>query len=146
MTSPIPSRGGNPNRFDIPTNAAQNNRFPHQSPISVELSQAAGAQYHVFRKDIDDDAAGKTFTIPGNPPQVKTVTWLNNFGLKPKGSNDFAGSVTQYTIHIPRVNGATLYVYYDGSQAQGLDFSTNPNDQNDIVAQLDRGDPPIGWI
>ncbi len=138
MTTPIPPNKGNPNRFVIPVGSHQVQRFRHQAPISIELSTDAARQYEVHRKDIPDKLYGEKY-------QGKEVTWLNNFGLKPNRDPEFSVEVPPYRIHIQKVPSAKTYVYYDGSEIKPLDSHANPNDENDIVAELPLGDPSIGW-
>jgi hypothetical protein len=126
----------NHRKFAIPANPDLLKDFPDQDEILVVLSDKAVNEQDVFYKPVPVSVKNLKY-------KAKKVHWVNNFGIKTKNAKAYETRVSQYEIHLKHVDGA-VYVYYDGKVIQPLTV-TSPVDGL-VSAQLDLGDPPLGWV
>jgi len=125
----------NPHHFAIPSNPDLLDDFPDQDQITIVLSPETADQHDIFYKPLP--AAVKNLEY-----NHKKVHWINNFGVKKKNAAKFDKKVDRYEIHLKHIDGAT-YVYYDGTVKL---LPTTPPVGGQVSAQLDLGDPPVGWV
>jgi hypothetical protein len=116
-----------------------------QQRLDVFLTPGLDQKYRVEQKEIPAGLP-TTWTTPSG--ETRSVTWVNNFGLKEKGKTRFvAGEVSEhYEIQIDREEGKTL-VYYSGGVKyfDAKDLGSPPDAPGKISARLKLGDPPVGW-
>jgi hypothetical protein len=115
-----------------------------QKPLQIVLPVGLAAKYTAAKKP-----------MPGLPAKWKnaqgveyTITWINNFGLRPTGSEGFVqGSVAEdYEILLDKEPGKTLFYYSGGVRRfEAADLSEPSDMPGKIAARLRLGDPPIGW-
>lgn len=117
----------------------------NEKSVQVLLPPGLAKKYDVDKKDLPlgiptswTDPNGKSYSI----------SWINNFGLKPKGSSKFApGKVDDdYEILLDKEAGKTLF-YYDGviKPFEPSDLGQPTDKPDKVAAKLRLGDPPIGW-
>lgn len=105
--------------------------------VRVRLSREAAEEYGVWQKEMPEALPD---TFEGRP-----ITWLNNFGLKRRGSDRYAASVPPYTVLLEKgPKGAVLVVYEEEGKPPLRRLETEEVDGR-VQATLDRGDPAVGW-
>ena len=110
---------------------------PVNRPVTIILTTEGARRYTVWQKDIPDEIQGATYQ--GSP-----VIWVNNFGLKRVGSDDYEATVSEpYTVILDEVPAEATAVYHDGRNVRPL--GTTPAGGGRVEATLDLGDPPVGW-
>jgi hypothetical protein len=124
------------NGYHIPIDTERLTNFPHQGQVAVVLT-TAHESLEVYQKDIPSHLIGKNH-------KGKPVKWLNNFGLKKVGSEEYVVSVPEYRILLDHIKNA-VYVYFDGSEIRPLQTSQHETDLSKVQASLFLGDPPVGW-
>ena len=76
------------NGYHIQPNEAYRTDFPNQGHVVVLLAKPhLDENYEVFHKPIPAHLKGRKHRHEGKDLEI---TWLNNFGLKKKGSSDYA--------------------------------------------------------
>lgn len=77
-----------------------------------------------------------------------SVNWIGNFGIKEKDTGKkIEGKVPQkYEVEVPDVEGKVLY-YWAGNKKNKFEGQTTKTKGNKKfrTAELDLGDPPVGW-
>ena len=124
---------GGPVEVTIPEHAAADRR----QTVRVRLSREAAEEYGVWQKEMPE----------GLPREYegRRITWLNNFGLKRRGSDQYAASVPPYTIILEKgPEDAVLVTYEPGGDPPLRELETEEVD-GEVQATLDRGDPGVGW-
>lgn len=143
-------RAGNARRFRIDAEAGETNIdiiLPARLPRNRQPNQ-----YRIVKKDIPQQARGKTF-------RGKTVRWINNFGIRLRGNfgvkvggnkrDPFTDEVEgeQFTYEVivpgPAPEGYPTLVYFDGTDVQLASFTIDGN--GDYHFNLNIGDPASGW-
>jgi hypothetical protein len=143
-------QAGNARRFRIDADAGET---AIEIILPDQLPKGRGSnQYKIVKKDIPNEAKGKTYG-------GKTVIWINNHGIRLRGSfktkkgdtkqDPFIDDVDeeQFTYEVivpgPPPKGYSTLVYFDGTNVQ----PANATLQNDGFYHftLDIGDPPDGW-
>jgi hypothetical protein len=133
----INDRSGRNNGFKLPANPARFEDFSdEEDQLEIVLAEEAVSQYDFFHKDIPAKLRGQKY-------QNKDISWLNNFGMKVKGGKGYERRVPRYSIFI-KDTGKKTYVYYDGSKI--LELPVSPAGAGQLRAELDLGDPPVGWV
>lgn len=106
--------------------------------LRLRLAPEAAQAYSVWQKELPSD-------LPESY-QGLTISWFNNFGLKPAGSDDYEAKVPPYTIILdPGPSGSAL-VYFDELSEPRLNWLETVEVKGKLHATLDRGDPAIGWV
>lgn len=121
--------------------------LPERFPNSRQLNE-----YKIVKKDIPSTARGKTYG-------GKKVKWINNYGIRLKGSHgvkgggnkqdpfidDVDGEQFSYEVIVPgpAPEGLPTLVYFDGTDVQPAN-ATKDSDDN-YHYNLNIGDPPNGW-
>lgn len=131
--APAPNNG---RRFTISTDPDLFNDYPDQAEVIVLLSPELVAEHEVYSKPIPASLKGMEYN-------GKKIRWMNNFGLKKKNSPGFEGKTSRYEVQLKHVKDAE-YVYFDGSVVNLLPVSAPKAGK--VTAQLDLGDPPVGWV
>jgi hypothetical protein len=126
-----------PNAFHIEINADMAEHFPHQGHIAVVLNDRH-AGYRVFHKAIPLHLKGRQY-------DGKEVHWVNNFGLKKQGQQQYSAQVPEYTVMLNHIENAA-YVLFDGKEIRPLAVGPHEEDLTKVKALLGLGDPPIGWV
>lgn len=127
------SRPGGPVEVTIPAHP----RASRAEEVRVRLSREAAREYGVWQKEMPEEMPD---SYQGRP-----ITWLNNFGLKPRGSDAYAASVPAYTIVLAKgPEDAVLVVYEPQGDPPLRELATREVD-GQVQATLDRGDPSVGW-
>ena len=99
------------------------------------------ANYRVYAKEIPDELK--------KHPKYDDYEWVGSFGIKDDKGNNVPGRVKMhYEVQVEKVSGKDKLVYWDGSEIIQLtpsrpDFPDGG--RNYRAAQLDLGDPPVGW-
>jgi hypothetical protein len=130
-------QGGRRREVEIAVNRGLSKRFPHQAAVRVRLRGDVEADYDVVQKEIPESLQNATYN--GKP-----VRWINNFGVRRKGRDQFEQRVSAYELSLEKVEGAE-YVYFDGQNIRGLGVAPDDEDAARVKATLDLGDPPVGW-
>lgn len=129
-----------PNGYHIQPHEATRADFPHQRNVVVLLAKPhLDENYEVFHKPIPAHLKGRKHTHAGKDLDIH---WINNFGLKKQGSSDYADAVHKYNVILDHIEGAH-YVFFDGSAIR--DLPVNPHSPGKVIAELEIGDPPLGW-
>lgn len=126
----------NPVKFVIPIDPDLLPDFPDQEEIALILTEKTAMTLDVYQKDLTGELKGLEF-------EGKVVHWLNNFGMKKKGSKEFEPIVDPYIIEMNAIDGA-VYVYYDGKKV--LELPNTKSEMGKVTATLNLGDPPAGWV
>ncbi len=114
--------------------------------IDVILPRGLAANHRVEKKELPANLPTSWQDASG---EMRTVSWVINFGLKLAGQTAFVrGEVAEaYEIRLDQAEGKTL-VYYNGKSVRAFDPSDlgEPADQpGKVAARLKLGDPPIGF-
>ena len=105
--------------------------------LRVRLTVAAAKEYEVWQKEMP---AKLPESYDGRP-----ITWFNNFGLKRKGSDEYAVSVPAYTIIVAKDRDDAILVAYEEQPERRLYALDTVEVDGELHATLDRGDPAVGW-
>lgn len=105
--------------------------------VRVRLSQEAAEEYGVWQKEMPE---GLPDRYEGRP-----ITWLNNFGLKRQGREEYAASVPAYTIILAKGPEDAVLVVYEPQGDPPLRELKTEEVNGQVQATLDRGDPAVGW-
>lgn len=95
--------------------------------------------YEVYEKPIPQELR--------NHPDFGKYEWTGNFGLKDAAGNKVSGKVkSPYVVQVAKKSGRNKLVYWDGSNIVELTASdAKVGNRNYRAANLDLGDPPVGW-
>lgn len=82
-----------------------------------------------------------------NHPDYGNYDWIGNFGLKDPAGNEVSGKVRPpYIVQVAKKDGKNKLVYWDGKDILELTGSdVRVGNRNYRAANLDLGDPPVGW-
>ena len=127
------SRPGGPSEVRIPAHAGAS----RAEEVRLRLSREAAREYGVWQKEMPE---GLPDSYQGRP-----ITWLNNFGLKRRGSDDYAASVPAYTIVLAKDPERTALLVYEPQGNPPLREVATREVDGRVQATLDRGDPSVGW-
>ena len=106
-------------------------------PVTIILTAEAARRYTVWQKDIPEEIQDARF-------QGRPIVWVNNFGLKRIGRDEYEATVSEtYTVVLEGVPAGATAVYYDGRAVRQL--GTTPAGGGRVEAALDLGDPAVGW-
>lgn len=106
-------------------------------PVIIRLTAESARRYTVWQKDIPED-------IQDDRYQDRPIHWVNNFGLKRVGRDDYEAEVSEpYTVILDDVPAGATAVYHDGRNVRPL--GTTPEGGGRVQAALNLGDPPVGW-
>lgn len=143
-------QAGNPRRFRIDADAGETNVdivLPDGLPRNRRPDK-----YKIVKKDIPAEAKDKLFG-------GKKVKWINNFGIRLKGSfgvksggnkqdpfmDEVNGERFTYEVIVPSPPpaGFASLVYFDGANVQPT--GATPDSSGNYRFSLNIGDPPTGW-
>jgi hypothetical protein len=143
-------QAGNARRFSIAADAGETITdiiLPTRLPKNRQPNQ-----YRIVKKDIPEEAKGKTY-------RGKTVIWINNFGIRLRGSfgikaggskqdpfiDEVEGEQFSYEVIVPgpAPEGYPTLVYFDGMDVQPANATVDGDGNYHFT--LDIGDPPDGW-
>jgi hypothetical protein len=122
-----------PDEFDIPAEGTQ-------KPVKVKLKGKGKGKFDVWKKDIPADIP-TSWTDPDDG-RVKSITWLNNFGLKLKGKDAFEDDVDEYDLEFDEEPGKDI-VYYSKKQVIKV-RDVKGVGTGKLTISLAVGDPPVG--
>ena len=144
------AQAGNARRFRIAADAGETSIeivLPDRLPNNRQP-----ANYRVVKKDIPDEAKGKTYG-------GKTVKWINNHGIRLRGNfsvrgggnkqdpfiDEVEGEQFNYEVIVPgpAPEGLPTLVYFDGTNVQPANATVDS--EGDYHFTLNIGDPPDGW-
>ncbi|HEX6305042.1 MAG TPA: hypothetical protein VFZ76_12690 [Anaerolineales bacterium] len=82
-----------------------------------------------------------------NHPDFGKYDWIGNFGLKDAAGKEVSGKVKPpYVVQVVKKAGRNKLVYWDGQDIVELKASdAKVGNRNYGAANLDLGDPPVGW-
>lgn len=143
-------QAGNERRFRIEADAGE---------TAVEIILPPGLprnrrpeKYKIVKKDIPGVAKGKTF-------RGKTVIWINNFGIRLRGSFEVKSGGSKQDPFIEEMQGERFtyevvvpgpapkdyptLVYFDGTDVQPSGATVDDN--GNFHFNLNIGDPATGW-
>ena len=99
------------------------------------------ANYRVYAKEIPDELK--------KHPKYDDYEWVGSFGIKDDKGNNVPGKVSMaYEVQVEKISGKNTLFYWNGSEILKLnkgqrDFKDGSRSYRG--AQLDLGDPPVGW-
>ncbi len=113
--------------------------------VSVILDDEIDQVYVVMEKDFPDGLPSSYQDPKDRSKPARTITWVSNFGLHHARDHSPVNRLAnnkKYTVELEKKHPDGILVYYDGKQVKPL-----PTRQvgAKIQADLDLGDPPIGW-
>lgn len=141
---------GNARRFRIDADAGET-AIEINLPVALPRNRQPG-HYKIVKKDIPDEARGKTY-------RGRAVLWINNFGIRLRGSfgvkrggskqdpfiEEVEGEQFSYEVTVPgpAPEGLPTLVYFDGTNVQPANATTDSD--GNYHFNLDIGDPAAGW-
>lgn len=126
----------------IPANPqSENSKRRFKQELAVILDADIEKDYVVFEVDFPDDLPEKWLDPDDN--LEKQINWVSNFGLSKADGTPVTklAAGKKYTIELAK-SGSKL-VYFKSGAVMTLPFSVAGSNAR---AQLDLGDPPIGWV
>jgi hypothetical protein len=121
--------------FEIPADA------PHKKALKVTLDKPERADTHeVWQKELRTGLP--TTWFDPEEKKEKTITWLNNYGVKDKKTGKFADTLDFFYEVEFEIPAGSKAVYHDGKEVKL--FPEAVYDNGKVRVKLDRGDPDTG--
>jgi hypothetical protein len=126
-------RGNQEGEFDV---SADNVK---EKPVTIILPLSLRENCTVFKKDIPPSIP-TTWTDSSNI--TYKIEWFTNFGIKQDGVYKKRLDKS-FKVKLKKVIGKKLFYYDDGVQV--FDNIQDVPGTDQIVVELNAGDPPLGW-